>query len=328
MLEVHIVYSPQLTEPPGSPSHPQTLWYNPLVLSQQLNLPPVSYRILLSSLYNLNTAGAAWHLVRKTDRYILFEIPVTLALLNFAFQPISWLIHHACQVCLFNPLKDTVGLHYTTSCLPKCFALQFFLWVWCVWVEVWVVGGCWMCSRASNWLSLPHVESGGFLRGNRHANNTRCVRIFPGGVASRHSVNNIMEMCRGFFGSHCLSWITRQSNEPVSTATVTEWGVCIVTHCITACSRRERRSEDDVLSTRKERQRERWKARVIKVLHSSSLFTPFTKRNVCKHISPSRFMFPLLFFFFFFYCQIFSLSSLIAYQNRHHTAAWIHFMLE
>lgn len=119
MLEVHIMYSPQLTEPPGSPSHPQTLWYNPLVLSQQLNLPPVSYRILLSSLYNLNTAGAAWHLVRKTDRYILFEIPVTLALLNFASQPISWLIHHACQVCLFNPLKDTVGLHYTTSCLPK-----------------------------------------------------------------------------------------------------------------------------------------------------------------------------------------------------------------
>lgn len=48
------------------------------------------------------------------------------------------------------------------------------------------------------------------------------VRIFPGSVASRHSVNNIMEMCRGFFGSHCLSWITRQSNEPVSTATVTE----------------------------------------------------------------------------------------------------------
>lgn len=50
----------------------------------------------------------------------------------------------------------------------------------------------------------------------------RCVRIFPGSVASQHSVNNIMEMFRGFFGCHCLSWITRQSNEPVSTATVTE----------------------------------------------------------------------------------------------------------
>lgn len=300
MLEVHIVYSPQLTEPPGSPSHPQTLWYNPLVLSQQLNLPPVSYRILLSSLYNLNTAGAAWHLVRRTDRYILFEIPVTLALLNFASQPISWLIHHACQVCLFNPLKDTVGLHYTTSCLPKMLCSPvFFLWFWCVWVEVWVVGGCWMCSRASNWLSLPHVESGGFLGGNRHANNTRCVRIFPGGVASRRSVNNIMEMCRGFFGSHCLCWITRQSNEPVSTATVTEWGVCIVTHCITACSRRERRSEDDVLSTRKEKAAGKMESASDQSF--TLLFPVYSiyQRNVCKHISPSRFMFPLLFFFFF-----------------------------
>lgn len=324
MLEVHMVYSPQLTEPPGSPSHPQTLWYNPLVLSQQLNLPPVSYRILLSSLYNLNTAGAAWHLVRKTDRYILFEIPVTLALLNFASQPISWLIHHACQVCLFNPLKDTVGLHYTTSCLPKCFALQFFLWFWCVWVEVWVVGGCWMCSRASNWLSLPHVKSGGFLRGNRHANNTRCVRIFPGGVASRRSVNNIMEMCRGFFGSHCLSWITRQSNEPVSTATVTEWGVCIVTHCITACSRKEGRSEDDVLSTRKERQRKDGKQKWSKFYTPLPCLLHLPKKRVQTHF------FPLVScsHFFFFYCQIFSLSSLIAYQNRHHTAVWIHFMLE
>lgn len=166
MLQVHIMYSPQLAEPPGSLSHPQTLWYNPLVLSQQLNLPPVSYTILLSSLNNLNTTGAAWHHVRKIDKYILFEIPVILALPNFTFQPISRLIHHACQVCLFNPLKDTVGLHYTTSCLPKCFALQFLQWFWCVrgCVWVWVVWGCWMCSRASNWLALPHVESHGFLR--------------------------------------------------------------------------------------------------------------------------------------------------------------------
>lgn len=162
MLQVHIVYSPQLAEPPGSTSHPQTLWYNPLVLSQQLNLPPVSYTILLSSLYNLNSTGAAWHHVEKIDRYILFEIPVTL--LNFAFQPISWLIHHARQVCVLNPVKDRVGLHNTTSCLPKCFALQFLLWCWCVRGCVWMVGGCWMCSRASNWLPFPHVESHSFRR--------------------------------------------------------------------------------------------------------------------------------------------------------------------
>lgn len=50
------------------------------------------------------------------------------------------------------------------------------------------------------------------------------LRVFPGGGggASRCSVNTIMEMCSGFFGSDCLSWITRQSNEPVSAATVTE----------------------------------------------------------------------------------------------------------
>lgn len=123
MLQVHRVYSPQFIELLGSASHPQILWYNPLLLSQQLNLPPVSYTILLSSFYNLNTTSSAWH-VAKIDRYILFEIPVTLALLNFAFQPISQLIHHACQVCVFNPLKDIIGLHYTTSCLPKCFPFQ------------------------------------------------------------------------------------------------------------------------------------------------------------------------------------------------------------
>lgn len=149
MLQVHIMYSPQLTEPPGSPSHPQTLWYNPLVLSQQLNLPPVSYTILLSSLYNLNTTGGVWHHVGKIDRYILFEIPVTLALLNFAFQPISRLIHHACQVCLFNPLKDTVGLHYATSWLPKCFALQSSPWFYSG--VLGVVCGC-------GWLGMLDVQ--------------------------------------------------------------------------------------------------------------------------------------------------------------------------
>lgn len=158
----HIAYSPQFTEPPGSTSLPQTLWNNPLMLSQQLNLPPVSYTILLSSFYNLNTTGGAWHHVGKIDRYILFEIPVIRALLNFAFQPISQLIHHACQVCVFNPLKDTVGLHYTTSCLPKCFAFLFFFFS-CD-SGVWVAGGCWVCTRASNWLSLTHVKSRGFPR--------------------------------------------------------------------------------------------------------------------------------------------------------------------
>lgn len=48
------------------------------------------------------------------------------------------------------------------------------------------------------------------------------MRAFPGSLASQRSVNNIMEMFRGFFGCHCLSWITRRANEPVSTVTVTE----------------------------------------------------------------------------------------------------------
>lgn len=170
--------------PRWSSSQPQTLCHNPLIPSQPLNLPPVSYRILLSSIYDLNASGAAWHHVSKIDRYILFEIPVALAPLNFAFQPISRLIHHACQVCLFNPLKDKVGFHYTISCLPKMLLLSnfyFFSFIFfcrnagvnavcgcrCGWLE-----GCWMCSEASNWLSSPHVESPWFLRGNRHANNT------------------------------------------------------------------------------------------------------------------------------------------------------------
>ena len=160
-LRVLILYNPQLTEPPGSLSHPQTLTHNPLVLSQRLNLPPVSDTILLSSLYNLNTAGAARHRVGKIDRCILFEIPVTLAFLNFAFQPISRLIHHAHRVSVLNLLKDTVGLHYITSCLPKCFAPFFAVMLVCSGggcVQVWVVAGCWMFRRALNWLSLPRVE--------------------------------------------------------------------------------------------------------------------------------------------------------------------------
>lgn len=165
MLQVHITYSLQLTEPGGSPSHPQTSCYNPLILSQQLNLPPVSYRILLSSFYNLNTTGAAWLHVRKIDRYILFHIPVTLALLNFAFQPISRLIHHACQVCLFNPLKDRVGLHYTTSCLPKCFALQFWSWFWCVRVSCVGVGvGGWRMLDVQRSFKLALLASCGESR--------------------------------------------------------------------------------------------------------------------------------------------------------------------
>lgn len=248
MLQVHIAHSPSAH---WSSSHPQTLCYNPLVLSQQLNLPPVSYRILLSCIYNLNTTGAAWHNVSKIDRYILFEIPVTLAPLNFAFQPISRLIHHACQVCLFNPLKDTVGLHYTISRLPKCFAPQFFF---CATILVWMdCVGCrcgWLgdvgCA-AELQIGSPRLMSRatGFCEVIDMQITRVRARIFPGGVASRRSVNTIMEMCRGFFGSHCLSWITRQSNEPVSTATVTEWGVCIVTHCITAYGRREKESTSD-----------------------------------------------------------------------------------
>lgn len=79
-----------------------------------------------------------------------------------------------------------------------------------------------MCSGASNWLSSPHVESHGFCEVIDMQITRVRARIFPGAVASRRSVNTIMEMCRGFFGPHCLSWITRQSNEPVSAATVTE----------------------------------------------------------------------------------------------------------
>lgn len=107
-----------------------SLWYNPLALPRQLNVPPVSYTILLSSPYNLNTAGAAWHHVGKTDRYVLFEIPVKVlcwTLPSSLFH--GWAIMHVKCVCVcmcvFNPLKHTLGLYYTTSCLPKYFALQF-----------------------------------------------------------------------------------------------------------------------------------------------------------------------------------------------------------
>lgn len=149
------------------------------------------------------------------DRYILFEIPVTAAFLNFAFQPISRPIRHACQVCLFNPLKDIVGLHYATSCLPKCSPLHFLAGVLgfmrrCGWLGD--VG----CSAELQIGSPRLVSRVRLFRGNRHANNTGCVRVFPDGVASWRSVNNIMEMRVGFLRSHCLSWITRQSNEPVS----------------------------------------------------------------------------------------------------------------
>lgn len=50
----------------------------------------------------------------------------------------------------------------------------------------------------------------------------KVMHIFPGSVTSLHLVNTIMEMQCGFFESQCLSWLTRQSDEPVSTATVTE----------------------------------------------------------------------------------------------------------
>lgn len=245
MRQVHIMHSPH-----WSPSHPQTLCHNPLVPSQQLNLPPVSYRILLSCVYNLNATGAAWHRVSKIDRYILFEIPVTLAPLNFAFQPISRLIHHACQVYLFNPLKDTVGFHYTISCLPKmlCSPVLFFfvamlVWMVCVGAGGWRDVGC----AAELQIGSPRLmlKAAGFCEVIDMQITRVHVRIFPGGVASRHSVNTIMEMRRGFFGSHCLSWITRLSNEPVSAATVTEWGVWIVRHRITVYGRKERQGEKE-----------------------------------------------------------------------------------
>lgn len=274
-----------------SSSHPQTLCSNPLALSQQLNLPPVSYRILLSYTYNLNTTGAAWHNMSMIDRYIPFEIPVTLPPLNFAFLCISWLIHHACQVCLFNRLTDKVGLHYTVSCLPKCFALNvfcfFFLHFWCEYIVEGVgVGGwgCWMCSRASNWLFSPHVERQRFWEVIDMQITRVHVRIFSGGVVSQCLVNTIMEMCRGFFGSHCLSWITRQSNEPVSMATVTEWGVCLVTHCITAYSRRGRRQK---------RKKAKWSK-----FPNPFLCLPHLPKETCANTFCLSF--PALTFFFFF----------------------------
>ena len=85
---------------------------------------------------------------------------------------------------------------------------------------MWVLAGCWMFRRALNWLSLPRVERPRSSEVTDMQITLRHACIFPGRVVSRHSVNNIMEMCSEF--AQCLSWITRQSNEPVSTATVTE----------------------------------------------------------------------------------------------------------
>lgn len=105
-------------------------------------------------IYRLELAEAAWR-VHEADRYILLEILITAAFLNSAFQPISRLIHLACQVCLFNPLKRMLGLHYTTSCLSGCFANSYSncdMKVLCDW-------GSWMCSGATNWLPSPHVRT-------------------------------------------------------------------------------------------------------------------------------------------------------------------------
>lgn len=135
------------------------------------------------------------------------------------------------------------------------------------------------------------------------------VRIFPGGVASRHSVNTIMEMRRGFFGSHCLSWITRLSNEPVSTATVTEWGVWIVRHRITVYGRRERQGEEEGTSDQSP-----------PLPHPCLLHLP---KQTCANTFCVSFYAPTS----FLGCQSFCLSSLIAYQNQHHAAVWIHHML-
>lgn len=115
---------------------------------------PASWVLQDPPIYRLEPAEAACHM-DEADRYILLEILITAAFLNSAFQPISRLIHHACQVCLFNPLKRMLGLHYTTSCLSGCFANSYSncdMKVLCDW-------GCWVCSGASNWLPSPHVRT-------------------------------------------------------------------------------------------------------------------------------------------------------------------------
>lgn len=166
-----------------------------------------------------------------------------------------------------------------------------------------------MCSGASNWLFSPHVERQGFWEVIDMQITRVHVRIFSGRVVSQRLVNTIMEMCRGFFGSHCLSWITRQSNEPVSTATVTEWGVCLVTHCITAYSRRGRRQK---------RKKAKWSK-----FPSPFLCLPHLPKETCANTFCLSF--PAL--TFFSKCQSFCLSSLIAYQNTHCAAVCIHCML-
>lgn len=128
-----------------------------------------------------------------------------------------------------------------------------------------------------------------------------------------------MEMFRGFFGCHCLSWITRRANEPVSTVTVTEWGVCIVTHCITAYGQAgetegERRTVDTL---RKE-------ARKVESTSDQSPALLYRVYSIYQRKQANAFSLSSPVLTSSRHSQSFHLSGLIVHQNLRHTALWIH----
>lgn len=197
----------------------------------------------------------------KSARCLLFEISITNQTrlpMNFAFQPISWLVHHACQVCVFNPVKDTIGpsLHYFLSPTPCSSSLS----PWCRWIT-WALG---VGVGGSQW----DWREGDGCAAELQIGSPRLMwraTVFPE-VIDMQIASAALAVCvsgwlwhycpaawstplwkcaTDFFGADCLSWITRQSNEPV-TAMVTEWGVCDVAWLARRRMRRKSRKKNEI----------------------------------------------------------------------------------
>lgn len=169
--------------------------YNLLVLSQLITLPAVSYSILLSHICHLKPAEATWH---ETDRNILLEILITAAFLNSAFQPISRLIHLACQVCLLNPLNAHVAINILLPVTLHALLILtvILMWMYCVFEDV----GCVVELQ----IGYPQLMSGHTALWVIDTQITH-VHKYALCVTSQHSVNNIMEMQHGFWRFLCLS---------------------------------------------------------------------------------------------------------------------------
>lgn len=126
---------------------------NLMLASEQIALPAVSY-----SSSCLICEPSRSHLTCEWDRQVHPAWNSNHSFFTSAFQPISQLIHLACQVCvLSNPLKHAFGLHCTTSCLSGCFTN---LYSNCD-RNVLCDRSCWLCIRASNWLPWPPVGTHG-----------------------------------------------------------------------------------------------------------------------------------------------------------------------